>query len=77
MNQGAILPWFSLGRWTQRSLGVPYQKWSLENLARTLNFSLDAPFRNLTKAQQDIILFGTPDLPDYEGIIPRMGTRLS
>jgi excinuclease ABC subunit A len=58
LNQGAILPWFSLGRWTLRSLGVPYQKWSLERLAERNNFSLDAPFKDLPENIQELVLFG-------------------
>jgi excinuclease ABC subunit A len=72
LNQGAILPWFSLGRWTLRSLGVPYQKWSLEKLAEKESFSLDVPFRDLPEDIQQMVLFGDKKHPDYESIIPRM-----
>jgi excinuclease ABC subunit A len=83
LNQGAILPWFSLGRWTLRTLGVPYQKWSLEKLAEAENFSLDAPFKELPDNIQQLVLFGDKKTgsakgfgmskhPEYEAIIPRM-----
>lgn len=72
LNEGAVLPWFSLGRWSQRSLGVPYQKWSLENLAEKLSFSLDSPFRTLPENARNAVLFGSAEFPDYEGILPRM-----
>lgn len=72
LNEGAILPWFNLGRWSQRSLAVPYQKWSLENLAESLGFSLDAPFEKLSEEHKKIALFGSEKFPNYEGIVPRM-----
>jgi len=72
LNQGAILPWFSLGRWSLRTLGVPYQKWSLQNLAEKEKFSLDESFQNLPEHIQKLVLFGDKTHPDYEGIIPRM-----
>lgn len=72
LNQGAILPWFSLGRWSLRSLGVPAQKWSLQNLAQKENFSLDEPFGNLPEQIQEIVLYGNKNPANYEGIIPRM-----
>ncbi len=70
LNQGAILPWFSLGRWSLRTLGVPAQKWSLQNLAQSQNFSLDEPFQNLPEHIQKTVLFGSGKL--FEGIIPRL-----
>jgi len=86
LNQGAILPWFSLGRWSLRTMGVPHQKWSLQNLAETKNFSLDEPFGNLPEHIRQLVLYGLPskalasegsltkegDLIGYEGVIPRM-----
>jgi len=72
LNQGAILPWFSLGRWSLRSLGVPYQKWSLQNLAEREKFSLDEPFQNLPEHIQALVLHGDAKHPDFEAIIPRM-----
>jgi len=72
LNQGAILPWFSLGRWSLRSLGVPYQKWSLQNLAEREHFSLDVPFKNLPENIQRLVLYGDSKHSDFEAIIPRM-----
>ncbi len=83
LNQGAILPWFSLGRWSLRTLGVPYQKWSLQNLSEKENFSMDEPFQNLPAHIQELVLYGNKayaaasakgngEPMDYEGIIPRM-----
>jgi len=72
LNQGAILPWFSLGRWSLRSLGVPYQKWSLQNLAESENFSLDVPFKDLPEDIQKLVLYGNTRFPDFEAVIPRM-----
>jgi len=72
LNQGAILPWFSLGRWSLRTLGVPYQKWSLQNLSEKEHFSLDEPFQNLPEHIQELVLYGNKSYADYEGIITRM-----
>jgi len=72
LNQGAILPWFALGRWSLRSLGVPHQKWSLQNLAEKENFSLDEPFQNLPEHIQKLVLYGDSKHAGYEAIIPRM-----
>jgi excinuclease ABC subunit A len=72
LNQGAILPWFSLGRWSLRSLGVPYQKWSLQNLAERENFSLDVPFKDLPGNIRQLVLYGDSEHPDFEAVIPRM-----
>jgi Excinuclease ATPase subunit len=72
LNEGAILPWFSLGRWTLRTLGVPYQKWSLEKLAEKEGFSLNVPFKELPEDIQQLVLFGDKKHSGYEAIIPRM-----
>ena len=72
LNQGAILPWFSMGRWSLRTLGVPHQKWSLQNLAEKENFSLDEPFGNLPDPIRQLVLYGGKSHASYEGVIPRM-----
>ncbi|MCD6429073.1 excinuclease ABC subunit UvrA [bacterium] len=73
LAEGAILPWFSLSRFSLRSLGVPYQKWALEEVANELGFSLNVPFKNLSKEIQEIILYGdTSGITNYEGVIPKM-----
>lgn len=69
INEGAILPWFSLSRFSRRALQVPQFQWQVNNLAEKLNFSLNVPFKNLPEKIQKIILYGDND---FEGIIPRM-----
>ena len=73
LAEGAILPWYSLSRFSLRSLGVPYQKWQIEEVAEEFGFSMTKPFGNLKKEHQEIILYGdTSGRTDWEGIIPRM-----
>ncbi|MCD6115073.1 excinuclease ABC subunit UvrA [bacterium] len=73
LAEGAILPWFSLSRFSLRSLSVPYQKWALEELAEELGFSLNTPFKKLPKQIQEIVLYGdTSGTTNYEGVIPKM-----
>ena len=73
ISEGAILPWFSLSRFSRRALGAPYQKWQLEELAQLYNFSLDVPFGSLPKHIQELVLFGDKSgKTNFEGIIPRM-----
>jgi len=72
LNQGAILPWFSMGRWSLRTMGVPHQKWTLQNLAEKEGFSLDEPFGNLPEHIRRLVLDGGKSRENYEGIIPRM-----
>ncbi len=46
------------------SLGSPREAWyfrMLEQVARHYKFSLGTPWRKLTKKQQDIVLYGSPD----------------
>ena len=73
LAEGAILPWYSLSRFSLRSLGVPYQKWQIEEVAEEFGFSMTKPFGKLKKEYQEIILYGdTSGRTDWEGIIPRM-----
>jgi excinuclease ABC subunit A len=69
LAEGAILPWFSLSRFSLRGLRVPSQKYQLERLADKYNFSLNTPFGELPKKIQDIVLYGNED---YKGVIIRM-----
>jgi excinuclease ABC subunit A len=69
LSEGAILPWSSLSRFSRRALGASFLRWRVGELAEELGFSLDAPFKHLSKKIQDILLFGDGD---FEGIIPRM-----
>ena len=73
LAEGAILPWYSLSRFSLRSLGVPYQKWQIEEVAEEIGFSMHTPFKNLKAEHKEIILYGdTSGRTDWEGIIPRM-----
>ena len=73
LAEGAILPWYSLSRFSLRSLGVPYQKWQIEEVAEEFGFSMAIPFGKLKKEHQEIILYGdTSGRTDWEGVIPRM-----
>lgn len=73
LAEGAILPWYSLSRFSLRSLGVPYQKWQIEEVAEELGFSMNVPFGRLKKEIQEIILFGdTSGRTNWEGVIPKM-----
>lgn len=69
LAEGAILPWFSLSRFSLRGLGVPHQKYLLEELAQKYHFSLQKPFGELPEKIQKIVLYGDED---YRGVIPRM-----
>lgn len=73
LNQGAILPWFSLSRFSLRSLRVPNAQWELQKVSQVYDFSLDVPFKSLSENIQDIVLKGdNSDKTNYEGIIPKM-----
>ncbi len=73
LAEGAILPWYSLSRFSRRSLGVPYQRWQIEELAEEFDFSTYVPFKQLKKEHQKIILYGDfTGRTGWEGIIPRM-----
>lgn len=73
INEGAILPWFSLSRFSLRSLNVYNQKFAIEELARRYNFSLNEPFSKISEKNQNIILYGEiSEKTNYEGIISRM-----
>ncbi len=51
LSEGAIYPWSKTGN--------PYYMQILTSLAKHYKFSLDTPFAKLTKAQKDIILYGS------------------
>jgi len=69
LNEGAILPWFALSRFSRRALQVPLLQWQLENLSQKFNFSLDIPFKDLPQKIQQIILYGGEG---FDGIIPKI-----
>jgi excinuclease ABC subunit A len=73
LNEGAIMPGFALSRSMMRLSGGTYQKFSLQEAADDMGFSLDEPYKNLSKDIQDLILYGNADfLPEYEGAVPKM-----
>lgn len=74
INEGAILAWRKGGR---RILVYYYHL--LRASARHYNFSLDIPFKRLSKRIQDIILYGSEDYiygRPFEGVIPNLERRL-
>ena len=81
LNEGAVTPW------AKSNKKENYYHQMLEAVARHFAFSMDTPFNELTKEQQDIILYGCGDkIPfsfkrrnksyqvnrQFEGVIPRM-----
>jgi excinuclease ABC subunit A len=59
LNNGAIVPWTKP---RYRALLI-----EMKQFARANNISLDVPFRNLTAAQQNLIIEGDPK-SDYKGV---------
>jgi len=53
LDKGAIYPWAKTGN--------PYYNQILSSLAKHYKFGLDTPFAKLSKAQKDIILYGSGD----------------
>ena len=81
LNDGAVTPWVKSNKREN------YYHQMLEAVSKHFNFSMDTPFNELTKEQQDIILYGCDDkIPfsfkrrnksyqvnrQFEGVIPRM-----
>ena len=81
LNEGAVTPW------AKSNKKENYYHQMLEAVSKHFNFSMDTPFNELTKEQQDIILYGSDDkIPfsfkrrnksyqvnrQFEGVIPRM-----
>lgn len=81
LNEGAVTPW------AKSNKKENYYHQMLEAVSKHFNFSMDIPFNELTKEQQDIILYGCDDkIPfsfkrrnksyqvnrQFEGVIPRM-----
>lgn len=81
LNEGAVTPW------AKSNKKENYYHQMLEAVSKHFNFSMDTPFNELTKEQQDIILYGCDDkIPfsfkrrnksyqvnrQFEGVIPRM-----
>lgn len=81
LNEGAVTPW------AKSNKKENYYHQMLEAVSKHFNFSMDTPFNELTKEQQDIILYGCDDkIPfsfkrrnksyqvnrQFEGVILRM-----
>ena len=85
LNQGAIAPWSKVISGSQWHASI------LQALAQTYNFSLDTPWNQLTKEQQQKVLYGTPEqltirytpqhgrvrsyTISFEGVIPGLNRR--
>ncbi len=68
-DQGAVLPWHRLSRFSRRAIAAPWQKWHLENLARELDFSLSQPIKDIAEEKIQAALYGKEN---YQGIIPKL-----
>ena len=81
LNEGAIVPW------SKSNKKENYYHQMLEAVANHFKFSMDAPFKDLTKEEQTIILYGCDErIPfsfkrrnksymvnrKFEGVVPRM-----
>src|SRR3989338_3243204 len=71
IREGAIAAWRRGGR----SL-VIYLRRLLRHLAEAQGFSLDTPFKDLSKRHRDIILYGTEDEDRWRGFSARGGRAL-
>ncbi|MCL2438938.1 MAG: excinuclease ABC subunit UvrA [Alphaproteobacteria bacterium] len=81
LRRGAIAPWSKDG------VSITQNEFVLEALGREFGFSLDKPFRDLSKKVQDIILYGAPgrvitvrwntfvSRKEWEGVIPMLDRR--
>ncbi|MFA6349603.1 MAG: excinuclease ABC subunit UvrA [Candidatus Omnitrophota bacterium] len=70
VNQGAIEVWKRGGKGY-----ILYYRWLMRELADALDFSLDTPFKSLSRSIQKAILFGTPEHAGgkpFEGVIPHL-----
>lgn len=67
INEGGVIIWDRLSRFSRRAIKVPWQKWQIDNLACKLGFSLNTPLNKLSKEHLNYILYGKED---FEGIIP-------
>jgi len=73
LRNGAIAAWKRGGR----SL-IIYLRRLLRQLAEARGFSLDTPFKNLSKAHRDLILYGDGEARSwrsFEGVIPNLERR--
>jgi excinuclease ABC subunit A len=65
---GAITPWMGRHR-------ASYYQRVLEGVAATHNFSMDTPFRKLSKKALDVVLNGTGDAPVTVSYVNRFGRQ--
>ncbi len=72
IRQGAIQAWRRSGHHV-----VMYYNYLLRELSSHYNFSLDTPFREISKRIKDIILYGAGEDESYEfeGVIPNLERR--
>ncbi|MDD5505624.1 MAG: excinuclease ABC subunit UvrA, partial [Candidatus Omnitrophica bacterium] len=69
-NGGALEPWKRGG-----SGYILYYRWLIRELSHRLEFSLDEPFKELTKSTQKAILYGSDEVigsKPFEGVIPNL-----
>lgn len=70
INEGAIEAWKRGGRGY-----ILYYRWLIRELSREMGFSLDTPFRGLSKEVQRAVLYGTDREvggKPFEGVIPHL-----
>ncbi|MGH7579819.1 MAG: excinuclease ABC subunit UvrA [Gemmatimonadales bacterium] len=67
LREGALAPW--AGRETV------YFKQTLKILARRRRFSLETPWRDLPKGTRDLVLSGTGEAGEFEGMLGVLGRR--
>jgi len=70
ISEGAIAVWKRGGRGY-----ILYYRWLIRELSGALDFSLETPFKNLSKAVQKVILYGTEEHAGgkpFEGVIPHL-----
>ncbi|MBN1913389.1 MAG: excinuclease ABC subunit UvrA, partial [Candidatus Omnitrophica bacterium] len=70
INAGALEPWRRGGRGY-----ILYYRWLIRELSRELDFDLDVPFRELSKATRKAILYGSEAFVNgkpFEGVIPHL-----
>ena len=71
IEEGAIVPLASLSRFGRRALGFVYQEAAINELAEQIGISVSTPWKNLSEATQNMLLYGDESL-GFEGFIPRM-----
>ncbi|OGX46648.1 MAG: excinuclease ABC subunit A, partial [Omnitrophica WOR_2 bacterium RIFCSPLOWO2_12_FULL_51_8] len=70
INDGALAPWKRGGRGY-----ILYYRWLIRELARQIKFDLDEPFKSLSRAVQEAVLYGTREHAGgkpFEGVIPHL-----